>query len=116
MPYWGTKPADNDYAFDALGAYLFLIKERMFKDMAIAIEKAYPEQSILASLQFVRLVSAGFPKCVNVHFRKKELQLAKTGFAEWYEVAKGKIPAEYRHAILSEADREFDLFEKQVLS
>jgi len=116
MPYWGTKPADSDYAFDALGAYLFLIKERMFNDMTTAIEKAYPEQSILASLQFVRLVSAEFPECVNVHFRKKELLRAKAGFAEWYEVAKGKIPAEYRHAILSEADKEFDLFERQVLS
>jgi hypothetical protein len=116
MPYWGAKPADSDYAFDALGAYLFLIKERMFKDMATAIEKAYPEQSILASLQFVRLVSAEFPQCVSVHFRRKELQRARAGFSEWYEVAKEKIPAEYRQAILSEADKEFDLFEKQVLS
>ncbi len=116
MPYWGSKPVDSDYAFDAIGAYLFLIKERMFKDMATVIENAYPEQGILASLQCVRLLSAEFPKCVSVHFRKKELEQAKAGFAVWYEAAKNRIPAEYREVILSEAEREFSLFEEQVLS
>ena len=116
MPYWGSKPADNDYAFGAVGVYLLTIKKRMFEDMATVIEKAHPEQGILASLQCVRLLAAEFPKCVSVHFRKKELEKAKAGFAEWYEVARGKIPPKYQDAILLEAEKEFALFEEQVLS
>jgi hypothetical protein len=115
MPYWGSKPADNDYAFGAVGVYIYLIKDRMFKDMATVIAKAHPEQGIVASIQCVRLLSSEFPKCVSVHFGKKELEMAKVGFAEWYEAVKDKIPSEYREAILAEAAREFELYQQQVL-
>jgi hypothetical protein len=39
MPYWGSDAIDNDYAFDSIGAYIYLIKERMLEDADHVIEK-----------------------------------------------------------------------------
>jgi len=116
MPYWGSGPIDNDYAFDAIGSYLYLIKERMFQDADNIIEKSYPEQSIIASLICLRLLASQFPKCVRVHFRKKEFEKAKDAFYKWYESVEKKIPLKFREAIKENAEREFLLFENQVLN
>ena len=115
MSYWGSKPADSDYAFDAVGVYVHLIKERMLEDMVTVVEKSYPEQGIVASLQCLRLLAAEFPKCVSVSFRKKDFEHCKSTFFIWYDLVKGKIPAKHREEILLEANKEFALFEKQVL-
>jgi hypothetical protein len=115
MPYWGSKPAENDYAFDAVGVYVHLIKERMLKDLAGVINESYPEQGVLASLQCLRLLAEAFPKSVRVHFRKREFEHCRAGFARWYDAVKEKLPVEYREAILSEANTEFALFEERVL-
>lgn len=116
MPYWGSGLADNDYAFDAVGAYIFLIKERMFQDAKQVIEKSYPEQGIVASLKCLRLISGQFPKCVKVHFRRREFEKAKEAFAQWYELVEDQLPHDYREGIRSDADAEFQLFEAQVLT
>jgi len=116
MPYWGSGSADNDYAFDAVGAYIFLIKERMFQDAEKVIDKSYPEQGIVASLECLRLLAGQFPKCVKVHFRRKEFEKAKEAFGRWYESVKDQLPQDYREAIKSNADSEFQLFEAQVLA
>jgi hypothetical protein len=116
MPYWGSGPIDNDYAFDAIGTYVFMIKERMFQDADKVIEKSYPEQGIVASLECLRLLAAQFPKCVKVHFRKKELARAKEAFGRWYESVCDQLPSDHREAIRTNAEVEFDLFETQVLA
>ncbi len=115
MPYWGHKPADNDYAFDAVSAYVYLIKERMFKDMTTVLEKSYPEQGIVASVQCLRLIAKEFPKCVRLHFRKKELERAKAAFENWYDAVCQELPEEHREALVSQANLEFQLFDEQVL-
>jgi hypothetical protein len=115
MSYWGSKPTDNDYAFDGVGAYVYLIKTRMLESANRVIEKSYPEQDIIASLQCLRLLAGAFPKCVRVSFGKKEFQESKAAFTKWYDLVKDKLPSEYREAILKEANDEFELFAKQVL-
>ena len=116
MPYWGSSSADNDYAFDAVGAYICLIKKRMFQDAEKVIEKSYPEQGIVASIECLRLLAGQFPNCVKVHFRRKEFEKAKEAFGRWHESVKDQLPQEYREAIRSNAETEFQLFEAQVLS
>jgi hypothetical protein len=116
MPYWGSGPIDNDYAFDAVGAYVHLIKERMFADAERVIEKSCPEQGIVASLECLRLLAGAFPKCVRVSFRRKEFEKAKEAFGRWYEAVQNKLPQDYREAIRANAETEFQLFEAQVLT
>jgi hypothetical protein len=115
MPYWGNKPAENDFAFDTVGSYVYLIKERMFKEMVDVVEKRHPEQGIVASLTCIRKLAQEFPKCVQVHFGKREFGRCKALFTEWYSLASKKIPAAYRDAVLREASAEFSLFEAEVL-
>ena len=115
MPYWGSNPEDNDFAFDAVGAYVFLIKDQMFRDMENVLEKSYPEQAIIASLKCLRLLADEFPKCVSIHFRKKHLEQCKTAFENWFTAVKENLPTEYADAIQSKAHAEFELFEEQVL-
>lgn len=115
MAYWGSGPSDNDYAFDAVSAYVFMIKERMFQEAENVIEKSYYEQAIIASLRCLRLIANEFPKCAQVHFRKKEFLRAKEAFSVWYNTVQDQLPTEYREAILTSAEAEFQLFESQVL-
>lgn len=116
MPYWGSGSTDNDYAFGAVGVYVLLIKERMFVDAERVIEKSHPEQGIVASLECLRLLAGAFPKCVSVHFRRKEFEKAKEAFGRWYEAVHDKLPQEHREAIRANAEAEFELFEAQVLT
>lgn len=116
MPYWGSRPIDTDYAFDAVGAYIFIIKERMFQDAGKVIEKSYPEQGIVASVQCLRLLASQFSSCVKVHFGKKELVKAREAFDKWYDSVRERLPLAYREAIRSNAESEFQLFEREVLS
>lgn len=115
MPYWGPRPEESDYAFDAVSAYVYLIKERMFSDMATVLSKPYPEQAIVASVRCLRLLAHDFPKCVGLHFRKKQLEDAKAGFERWYSTVEDQLPEEFRRRIREEAHAEFELYEEQVL-
>jgi hypothetical protein len=115
MSYWGSGPIDSDYAFDAVGVYVLMIKDRMFQGAETVIQKAHPEQSIVASVQCLRLLAAQFPKCVMVHFGSKALQKAREEFGRWYELVQEKLPAKYREAVRTNAEAEFQLFEEQVL-
>src|SRR5580704_7732292 len=110
MPYWGSGPVDSDYAFDAVGSFVFMIKERMFQDANAVVQNSYPEQGIVASLQCLRLLAGQFPKCVKLHFRKKELEKAKQAFRRWYDSVQEQLPTDYREAIRLDAEAEFQLF------
>jgi len=115
MPYWGAKPDQNDYAFDHVGAYIHRIKDQMMKGIATVLEKAYPEQSIVASLACLRAIGERFPKNLAVSFDEDDFLFAKKSFMEWYEKVKLKLPSKYRDAILEEANKEFALFEERIL-
>lgn len=116
MPYWGSGPIDSDYAFDAIGAYIFLLKQRLFQDAETVIMKSYPEQAIVASVQSLRLLDASFPKCVRVHFQKKDLELAKAKFYEWYGLVEGRLPIDLRDALRAEAEAEFGRYLEQLMT
>lgn len=114
MSYWGSKPIENDCAFTSIGAIISIIKQRMFEDIEVVLEDPpYPEQSILAHLQCLRILAQQFPQSVNVHFGKKSLQKSKAAFDQWYSLVEKKIPAKHREAVLLEAQKEFELCEKQ---
>lgn len=115
MSYWGCKPIDCDYAFDTVGSYVYAIKERMLRDAENVIAKAYPEQGIVSSIQCIRLLDAAFPRCVRVHFRQKDLQVAQDLFARWYEAVKDSLPPEHSDAIRAEAEDEFRALRAQLL-
>ena len=115
MAYWGSKPADSDYAFGSIGVYVLLIVRRMFDDMDNVLKKSHPEQGIIASLTCLRVIGLEFPKCLRVHFGRREFEKAKAGFEGWYELVKDKLPSEHKDAIWSEAMQEFERFEKEIL-
>lgn len=116
MSYWGSRAEDCDYAFGAVGSYIYIIKDRMFKDAIAVCNERYCEQSIIASLQVIRIIAAQFSKNVSVHFGRKEFEEAKILFANWYDLVRDKLPAKYRESIRVEAEAEFALFEERVLT
>lgn len=114
MPYWGNGPIDNDYAFDTLGAYVVLIRERLFKDAENVITKAHTEQAIIASLHCLRVLDAEFPTCVRVSFRRKDLERAIALFEAWLERVRDALPAEQAKFVRVAADAEFERYRAQL--
>ena len=114
MSYWGNKSADNDYASSTVGAYIVLIKERMFEGAKTVLAKAHPEQGIVASIKCIRLLAREFPECVRIHFGPKDFEKAKGEFLDWFNSTREKIPAKYRQAIFDDAIHEFCSFETEV--
>jgi hypothetical protein len=115
MPYWGSGPDDCDYAFGAIGAYIFLIKERMMQDIATVLEKSFPEQGMIASLACLRVLGERFPKNLSVHFGKKDFAFVVSAFNEWLIKVGPRIPRKHRAALITEAKQEFALFEERIL-
>lgn len=112
MGYWNNEIDGCDYAFDSVGASMSWIKQRMFNELDNVIAKAYPEQSIAASICLLRLMAERFPKQCSVVFGKRDLARARDGFARWYELVEDKLPAERKAAIRAAAEHEFALFEE----
>jgi hypothetical protein len=115
MPYWGSGPDDCDYAFDTVGVYILLIKERMMKDIATVLEKAFPEQGMVTSLACLRLIGERFPKALAVHFGKRDFAFVVSAFDEWLTKVGSKVPTQYRDTMITEARAEFALFEERIL-
>ncbi len=116
MAYWGNSADENDFAFDAIGAYILLLKQRMFQDIATVLDKAHPEQSMVASLTCLRLIGERFPKALSVHFRERAFAFVERSFDEWLDKAGPKLSAKRRTALAAEARAEFALFEERILS
>ena len=114
MSYWGTDIHDNDFAFDSVGAIVFMIKERMLADIEAVKSKNYPEQSIAASLACLRVIGERFPKCLSVHFRKRDFEAVRAEFYQWLDTD-ATIPADLREGIKQSAEIEFRLFEERIL-
>jgi len=111
MSYWGEGADESDFAFGAIGAYIYILKERMLNDIKAVREKAYPEQSIVASLVCLRLIGERFPKSLSVHFSRADFEGARRAFEDWYQAAKSLVPQDYATSIAASAHREFELFE-----
>ncbi len=116
MAYWGSGVNESDFAFGAVGAYIYLLKERMLNDIRVVREKAHPEQSIVASLVCLRLIGERFPKSLGVHFRRKDFESVRSAFEDWYEAARHELPSGFAARIYEEAHHEFKLFEERLLS
>ena len=114
MSYWGTDVHDNDFAFDAVGAIVFLIEERMLADIKGVKSENHPEQSIAASLACLRVIGERFPKCLRVHFGKRDFEAVRSEFYQWLE-GQPKIPADLKEGIRQSAENEFRLFEERIL-
>lgn len=115
MSYWGNAADENHYAFDSITAYVFLIKDRMMKDLSTVLEKSYPEQGLIASLICLRQIGERFPKCLELGFRRKDFERVKEGFTQWYRLVGDKLPADRREAIFLEGMKECELFEERIL-
>jgi hypothetical protein len=116
MAYWGSGADESDFAFDAVGAYIYLLKERMLNDIKVVRAKSYPEQSIVASLGCLRLIGERFPKNLGVHFGRADFDSARRAFEGWYEAVKDEIPPKYRAKVYEEAQVEFQLFEERIFA
>lgn len=114
MSYWSSEPDGCDYAFDAIGAVVFLIKERLEKETAAVKEMNYPEQSMIALLSCLRVIGEEYPKALSVSFRSKDYEKTRDAFYEWFE-SDAKIPVGRRDGIRKAAEREFQLFEERIL-
>lgn len=115
MSYWGNDVDECDYAFDAVGAVIFRVKDRLFKDSETVIAKRYPEQAIIASLCCLRLLGERFPKNLSVHFGKRDLERARQAFDQWHALVQDQLPPARAAAIRLGADQEFALFEERIL-
>ena len=110
MSYWGNKPDECDFAFDSVGANIYIIKERLLKDIEVVAKNRYSEQSIIANLVCLRVIGERFPKALSVHFRKRDFEMVKAAFYKWYETT-NHVPAGLKEC----ADSEFSLFEQSIL-
>ena len=114
MSYWNANNDGNDFAFGSIGANIYLIKERLFKEMNLVNEKLHPEQSIICQLTMLRIIGEQFPESLSIHFDQNDFNEVKKSFYSWYESG-AKIPAKYRTDILLNAEKEFELFESTII-
>lgn len=112
MAYWGSNAEDCDFAFDAVGSYIVHIKKAMLRDAAVAIERAYPEQSILASLKAIYCLWDSFPKNVSCAFPRRAFEESKLLFSAWIAAAGPHISSSRRTSLLAEADAIFSKCER----
>ena len=115
MSYWGDGADESDFAFGAIGAYIYLLKERMLNDIKVVSEKAFPEQSIVASLVCLRVIGERFPRSLSVHFSRDDFESARRAFDDWHQAAQAKLPPQYAASLVASARKEFELFEVRVL-
>lgn len=115
MSYWGSQLEECDFASGSIGANIYLIKNRLLKDLESDPSLEHEEQSILSNLVCLRLIGQNFPKALGVHFRKKDYFHAKESFYLWYENGGRKVPEKYREKLLKSAEDEFLLFEENIL-
>lgn len=116
MSYWGPDIDECDFAFDSIGANIFIIKERLFNDIeTIKKGRYYSEQSMIANLACLRLIGEKFPKNLSVSFRKKDYLEVQNEFYNWY-YSDANIPKEHKEKILIFAEKEFQLFEERILN
>jgi hypothetical protein len=114
VSYWSADADGCDFAFNCVGVYALLIKERMFQDAELAIEKSMAEQSIVASLRCLRALDAQFGKAIRIGFRGKDLDVAEKLFESWYAKAGVKVPKKHRAEMLAIAREEFRLYREQL--
>ena len=103
MAYWGNNAEDCDFAFDTVGSYIVHIKKAMLRDAAAAIERAYPEQSILASLKAICCLRDSFPKNVSCSFPRGAYEESKQLFSEWLAAAGHNLTSARKNTLLAEA-------------
>ena len=80
MPYWSGDLDGSDFAFDSVGVIVLQTVKRLEEEADLVVEKHHPEQSIMSVLlKVLGLLMDRFPKCVAVHFRKRQYLAIKTG-------------------------------------
>lgn len=112
MPYWNAEFDGCDFAFDSLGAVVFLIVTRLQEEADLVVKKSYPEQSILVLLSLLESMLNSNPKCVSVHFRKQQYCAAKEAFLVWQNTA-AKLPGNLENDLNNNALALFDRMDRR---
>ena len=107
MAYWGDGSDDCDYAFDSMGSYIAFMRDRMFAAAEGAIAEKYPEQTILVTLEALRLLWDRFPKVVACGFRRDDFRKSQELFARWLEAASPDLSGRRKSTLSAESQRVF---------
>lgn len=83
MPYWSGDLDGSDFAFDSVGVIVLQTVNRLEEEADLVVEKHHSEQSMLALLKVIELLMDRFPKCVAVHFRKRQYLAIKDRYLAW---------------------------------
>jgi hypothetical protein len=116
MSYWGAKCDENDYAADAIGSVIYLIKKKIEEELSSDEALNYPEQSIIALLAMLRAIGENYPKHIKVHFRKKDLLKVQDYFGKWYKLNEDKLPKNYKEDIYNNGMTDLNVFSEIVFS
>jgi hypothetical protein len=114
LSYWSNEIDGSDFAFGGAGVAILWIKDRMFRDLDIVVGKSHPEQSLGVYLCSLRLLGVRFRKELSVHFGRRDLERARKGFEEWYELVRDKITSDRRNPVYKSVIDEFHLFDEQI--
>lgn len=115
MPYWNGALDGSDFAFDAVGVIVLQTVERLEKEANLVIEKQHPEQSMLVLLRVLDLLSDEFPKCVAVHFRKRQYSAIKEKYIAWRNSC-ANVPQQHLNEFESTANALFENLDRKLLS
>ncbi len=113
MPYWNAAIDGSDFAFDAVGVIVLQTVERLEKEANLVIEKHHPEQSMLALLKVIDLLSDGFPKCVSLHFRKRQYTAIKEKYIAWRNSC-AEIPQQHINEFERTANALFETLDRKL--
>lgn len=113
MPYWNGDLDGCDFAFDSVGAVVLQTMNRLEAEANLVIDKKHPEQSMLALLKVLDLLTDQFPRCVAVHFRKRRYLAIKDRYISWLE-SFAAIPREHSLEFDANATALFESLDRKL--
>ncbi len=85
MGIFGPGVGENDQAVDEISALLFLITERLDKELHLMESDSRPEQAALALLKSLRVLCIEFPLSARIMMERKALKKWKENFFKRYD-------------------------------
>lgn len=74
-----------------MGVVVLQTVERLEAEADLVIKKQHPEQAMLALLRILDLLKDEFPKCVSVHFGRREYLAVKEKYLVWRQTC-SRVP------------------------
>ena len=91
-----------------------LLRELLFENGKLVIARGFGEQGIVALVCCLRAIDAHSSGSARAVFGARELDQAEDLFYEWHEIAGRKIPKKFRLAVLTNAEKEFSEYRRQL--